>query len=392
MKSEKAGSKKHEHFYAELVQRYDGSIELIRADETFIMLNSVCKSNSLLFDEKEYDNYSYYLQSYKGHTYELRNIKAFPGFENLLWEENITIDFPRLIAEGRLMTNLSESDSVPDCGAGLFTVVQENGLYKLRDFSKGIFKQYPALVSSENIEEKVISDDVVRDRLDDCIRSGSFRSGIGLIGIGYYTELYPFESVDGKKGATVLLKKENAFIGMNSNTMLGLPVYMKDNHIIACGKISVTEAGIMFSDINTLMLKFLSENRLSKSFIVQTDIFRVCIEHGISSVGLVCYNNGSEKYNYILGACPAETMSAVRYISVFAISAGLEEMSVGLLSKLTPREGNILRLSAEGNTLKEISVMLNISESTVKTILHSSYKKINVKNKTEAILRMYGLL
>ena len=106
---------------------------------------------------------------------------------------------------------------------------------------------------------------------------------------------------------------------------------------------------------------------------------------------MVHYDNGAEKYNYILGVCPDEADVFVRYISVFAISAGLEEMSSSLLNRVTPREANVLRLSAEGNTLREISLMLNISESTVKTMLHSSYKKINVKNKTEAIMKMYGL-
>ena len=49
MENEKNGSKKlSEYFKAELVQRYDGSIELLYADDTFIMLSCAGKEEGLM--------------------------------------------------------------------------------------------------------------------------------------------------------------------------------------------------------------------------------------------------------------------------------------------------------------------------------------------------------
>lgn len=52
---------------------------------------------------------------------------------------------------------------------------------------------------------------------------------------------------------------------------------------------------------------------------------------------------------------------------------------------LTSREKEILRLLARGTTYKIISGELFISLETVKTHCHNIYKKLGVKNKTEAI-------
>ncbi len=393
MENEKNGSKKlSEYFKAELVQRYDGSIELLYADDTFIMLSCAGKEEGLFFKETEYDSYKYYFQSYRGHRYDLRNIRVFPGFDNLLWEENIRIEFPRIILDGRLLTDLTINDDMRDyCTGDLFVVAGNNGKYKLRNVSKDLFKHYPGLVSPEYIDKTFLSDKSVSEKMDLCIKNGRTQCGIELPGMGYYSELYPVEGVDGNNGVAVIIKKEGSFREYGDRLVQNKILNLNENHIIASGKMSVTDRGVMFSDINELMLRYLGEKRISKNFIIETDIFRACLEHGVSSVGMVHYDNGAEKYNYILGVCPDEADVFVRYISVFAISAGLEEMSSSLLNRVTPREANVLRLSAEGNTLREISLMLNISESTVKTMLHSSYKKINVKNKTEAIMKMYGL-
>jgi len=52
---------------------------------------------------------------------------------------------------------------------------------------------------------------------------------------------------------------------------------------------------------------------------------------------------------------------------------------------LTSREKEILRMLARGTTYKTISDQLFISLETVKTHCHNIYKKLGVKNKTEAI-------
>ncbi|MES2005331.1 MAG: LuxR C-terminal-related transcriptional regulator [Bacteroidota bacterium] len=52
---------------------------------------------------------------------------------------------------------------------------------------------------------------------------------------------------------------------------------------------------------------------------------------------------------------------------------------------LTEREWQILRLLAEGKLNKEISASLNISLDTVKKHLKNTYRKINARNRIEAV-------
>lgn len=56
------------------------------------------------------------------------------------------------------------------------------------------------------------------------------------------------------------------------------------------------------------------------------------------------------------------------------------------LSKLTPREQEILDLIARGAPNKDIARSLSIGLSTVKSHIYSLYKKIGVKNRFQAIL------
>lgn len=52
--------------------------------------------------------------------------------------------------------------------------------------------------------------------------------------------------------------------------------------------------------------------------------------------------------------------------------------------RLTMRELEILRLTAEGKANKEIAAMLCISEDTIKMHLRNLYRKLGVNNRTEA--------
>ncbi|HEX8335074.1 MAG TPA: helix-turn-helix transcriptional regulator [Segetibacter sp.] len=55
---------------------------------------------------------------------------------------------------------------------------------------------------------------------------------------------------------------------------------------------------------------------------------------------------------------------------------------------LTQRETEVLKSLAEGNTYQEIADVLFISHETVKQHLKNIYRKMNVKNKIQAINRM----
>ena len=51
---------------------------------------------------------------------------------------------------------------------------------------------------------------------------------------------------------------------------------------------------------------------------------------------------------------------------------------------LTKREGEILRLAAEGHSNSELAKMLWVTEQTVKFHLSNIYRKLEVSNRTEA--------
>ena len=51
---------------------------------------------------------------------------------------------------------------------------------------------------------------------------------------------------------------------------------------------------------------------------------------------------------------------------------------------LTPKEAVILRLLARGLMYKEMAAMQNVNINTIKKHCKSIYKKLNVRNRTEA--------
>lgn len=62
-----------------------------------------------------------------------------------------------------------------------------------------------------------------------------------------------------------------------------------------------------------------------------------------------------------------------------------EDADGGVVERLTGREGEVLRLLAQGLTNKEIAAALRISEHTVKFHVSSIYGKLGASNRTEAV-------
>lgn len=57
---------------------------------------------------------------------------------------------------------------------------------------------------------------------------------------------------------------------------------------------------------------------------------------------------------------------------------------------LSERENEVLNLLSKGHLYKEIAEMLNISINTVKQHIHRIYEKLQVQNRTEAVLKHLG--
>lgn len=72
-------------------------------------------------------------------------------------------------------------------------------------------------------------------------------------------------------------------------------------------------------------------------------------------------------------------------VDEFARQGSINQPNQSKLSKLTPREFEILNELTSGRSNLEIATHLSISETTVKNQVHSILSKLNLKNRHEAI-------
>lgn len=58
--------------------------------------------------------------------------------------------------------------------------------------------------------------------------------------------------------------------------------------------------------------------------------------------------------------------------------------------EITPKEEALLRLLAEGDSYKEISSKHNIKITTIKWYIYNIYRKLQAKNRTDAVNKYFG--
>jgi DNA-binding NarL/FixJ family response regulator len=81
---------------------------------------------------------------------------------------------------------------------------------------------------------------------------------------------------------------------------------------------------------------------------------------------------------------PAEAFWAADSASQLPVEA--HQPAVSALSALSPRQTAIARLLADGMSNKEIARQLDVAEGTVKAQVKSIFRKLGVRNRTEAAL------
>ena len=85
----------------------------------------------------------------------------------------------------------------------------------------------------------------------------------------------------------------------------------------------------------------------------------------------------------LLGGMPLTRQMAGKVVSYFQQkNAAASEMAV-----LSRRERETLALLAEGYRYKEIAERLGISPETVREYVHSTYRKLHVSSRTEAVVK-----
>lgn len=86
-----------------------------------------------------------------------------------------------------------------------------------------------------------------------------------------------------------------------------------------------------------------------------------------------------------------EPVLAARLLTEARVEATAPEpQTASVLAQLTPREGQVLVMVAAGHSNKEIARQGNMQEKTVKHHMTRILQKLNVRNRTEAALKLRG--
>lgn len=103
-------------------------------------------------------------------------------------------------------------------------------------------------------------------------------------------------------------------------------------------------------------------------------------------------SDNMELCDSIVAAARGETVIAPQFAAGIATEIQLRETSDR--PALTDREGEVLRLLAEGRTAQKIGDELHLSEATIKTHLHNLYEKLDVSDRAAAVATAmrWGLL
>lgn len=103
-------------------------------------------------------------------------------------------------------------------------------------------------------------------------------------------------------------------------------------------------------------------------------------------------SDNAELCDSIIKASRGETVVSPQFNAGIATEIQLRETSER--PALTTREGEVLRLLAEGHTAQKIGDNLHLSEATIKTHLHNLYEKLGVSDRAAAVAAAmrWGLL
>ena len=103
-------------------------------------------------------------------------------------------------------------------------------------------------------------------------------------------------------------------------------------------------------------------------------------------------SDNMELCDSIVAAARGETVIAPQFAAGIATEIQLRETTDR--PALTEREGEVLKLLAEGRTAQKIGNELHLSEATIKTHLHNLYEKLGVSDRAAAVATAmrWGLL
>ena len=131
-------------------------------------------------------------------------------------------------------------------------------------------------------------------------------------------------------------------------------------------------------------LRVLREQRPELALIVvsgsndETDIRRAL------DLGAVCFVGKATDPSDLAGAVHVLLLGSIHLPTTHPNGAARDTPDRAPKASLTPRELEILRLAAQGQSNAQIATALWVTEQTVKFHLANTYRKINVSNRTSA--------
>lgn len=414
----KSAKKKPENdirsFSVKFMMNYDNSVIMTAADDNYLMLEGCAKEDigkniRDVLGKEDCKRLKFYFDSYRGHEFQLKYIKRFTKSDNLLWSVNAKINYPNMYCDAQRLE---------DSGNSLYTketeaFSEQYGVMILKKTEKSYHIEYASdfIYNMTNGKNDVYIDDILEGEetqkrferiLDRCIVKNLPFEGYVKTTFKKYGEVVghirikPFTK-NGDYCAAVSISERNENTPSASVPYsMNISEKISGKYFFGCGIIDCSlHDHIYFYDINPYLADLISKGRISKSVIVNSYPFKSALCQKTSFFGMINSPDitGKEHYRYFIGAVPVIMGNeAVRMLIFLIPSENHNIMDESLLGVLTPRESNVLRLAAEGMDNKCIASLLNISDGTAKRELFCCYQKLNVKNKTEALLKMYHLI
>ena len=118
-------------------------------------------------------------------------------------------------------------------------------------------------------------------------------------------------------------------------------------------------------------------------------VMRRALDHG--ALGFIPKSADSET----IGIAVGQVLDGERWAPAAAASAPAmdrdEEAVARRLRELTPQQFRVLQMLGEGRLNKQIAWELNVSEATIKAHITAIFRKLDVKNRTQAVIALQQL-
>ena len=374
---------------------YDNSIIMQKADNTFLSLNGLSESDTgknihELFCKSECERIRYYAENYIGHSFHSRYLHEFSEINYSLWDVEILIHHPVIEFHGKILISGDKKYS-------------DHSIPEKEDFFFAVLSRSSGSLSvnlcSDNITGFIT--DIIYNRYPDITELivRSFETGNEYTVTKIDSMLFP-----NKRGVKLHIipftqaRKRKILLNVTFGDSLSYLRYNMQNtaediceKLIGCALVDCSSEKAYFTDLNSYFASLISQRKITGKDLTGSYLFRSSTKNCISDSGKIISSDSNN--TYLTAAIPIIKNGLTVRSAVFVFPCDEHEtMDTGIFEHLTAKEGAVLRLVAMGQSGKEISSSLKISDGTVKKELYSCYKKLGVDNRIGVIKKLYRLI